>query len=422
MTDDADPSRRAFGEHDENDRRRPFGSGASGKRPPFGGAFGEPRRPPAQPVRDEDQPEGGDDFGADTPLPPDEPLHVPLVRVPAEAPDAGRAPEEGEATLEPVVRGEPLAAPALVRVRERRRDPHGPSFLKSRLVPPPDPAAAPEAASGAPPLQLGVILRTVALIFLTGALSATLFTWWTPNTFLPAGSVDQLSVALATQSSAEFSAPTTAPTPIPLATSAPDVLRVGIVSGHRGIYPPTGLEDPGAVCADGLTEASVNAAVAERVVEWLSGHGYQVDLFDEFDPRLDGYSGDVLLSIHADSCEYINDVATGFKVASFSDSIVPEEDARLVACLIDRYAETTGLTFHPSVTYDMTQYHTFREIAPGVPGAIIEIGFLYMDRSLLENNPDVVALGVARGLLCYLRGEPVGDEAGAVPAAETPAP
>ena len=46
--------------------------------------------------------------------------------------------------------------------------------------------------------------------------------------------------------------------------------RVGVVSGHRGIYPGTGLPDPGAVCEDGLTEVEVNAQIAEKVVEWLN--------------------------------------------------------------------------------------------------------------------------------------------------------
>ena len=58
----------------------------------------------------------------------------------------------------------------------------------------------------------------------------------------------------------------------------------------------------------------------------------------------------------------------------------------------------------------MTQYHNFREVAPGTVGAIIEVGFMYLDRELLQNSPDVVALGIARGILCYLRNEPLTTE------------
>lgn len=284
---------------------------------------------------------------------------------------------------------------------------------------PPDPLPDPAAAASAPPaattaqptIHLGVLVRSVGAILLIAAVVATLFTWWTPDAFLPIESAEQLSLALATQSAIGIAAAAT-PSPVPASTSTPvppPPQRIGIVSGHRGLHPSTGLPDPGAVCADGLTEASVNESVARLVVDWLTQSGYQVDLLDEFDPRLEGYRALAVVSIHADSCEYINDQATGFKVASFSESLSAEEDMRLVACLIDRYAMTTGLAFHPSVTFDMTQYHNFRELAPETPGAIIEIGFLYLDRPLLTEHPEVVALGIARGILCYLRNEPVGD-------------
>jgi N-acetylmuramoyl-L-alanine amidase len=58
----------------------------------------------------------------------------------------------------------------------------------------------------------------------------------------------------------------------------------------------------------------------------------------------------------------------------------------------------------------MTQYHTFYEIAPTTPGAIIEIGFLNLDRALLTEEPERVATGVATGILCYLRDEPIEGE------------
>jgi N-acetylmuramoyl-L-alanine amidase len=246
-------------------------------------------------------------------------------------------------------------------------------------------------------------------MILAGGFFATVFTWWTPASFIPPDSRLALAVAVATQESLAATAlPANAPiTALPPATLMPTVVpnRVGIVSGHRGIYPPSGLPDPGAVCDDGTTEQAINEAVAMRVIDLLSGHGYQVDLLDEFDPRLTDYAALAVVSIHADSCQYVNDFATGFKVASFSPSTVPVEDQKLVRCLTERYAETTGLDFHASITFDMTQYHNFREVKPGTPGAIIEIGFMYLDKELLTEQPDVVALGVAQGVLCYLRNE-----------------
>jgi N-acetylmuramoyl-L-alanine amidase len=55
----------------------------------------------------------------------------------------------------------------------------------------------------------------------------------------------------------------------------------------------------------------------------------------------------------------------------------------------------------------MTDYHAFRAIAPSTPAAIIETGFLNLDRSLLVDHPDVVAEGVVAGVLCFVRSESV---------------
>lgn len=264
-------------------------------------------------------------------------------------------------------------------------------------VEPSDEAAAPNVQSV---IRVGVLLRSIATIFITAAVIATLFTWWTPNTFLPRHSMDQLAVAIATQSS-----PLSVSTiNVPTLTAMPAPGNIGIVAGHTGPNPTTGLPDPGAICPDGLAERDINENVALQVAELLRGHGYRIDVLEEFDERLNGYRAQAVVSIHADSCEYINEYATGYKVASFADSENLEEDEKLVECLSTEYALTTDLSFHPSVTVDMTRYHTFREVAPGTPGAIIEIGYMNLDRNLLVNHSDVVALGVARGILCYLRG------------------
>ncbi|MCS6964455.1 N-acetylmuramoyl-L-alanine amidase [Thermoflexus sp.] len=172
--------------------------------------------------------------------------------------------------------------------------------------------------------------------------------------------------------------------------------RVGLVAGHLG-------HDSGAVCADGLTEVEVNTAIAREVARRLEALGYTVDVLEEFDERLHGYRAAALLSIHADSCEYINELATGFKVARAQADAVPERSDRLVACLISAYGRSTGLRFHKdSITYDMTDYHAFREIAAETPAAIIEIGFLYLDRDLLTRGRERVVEGIVEGLRCFL--------------------
>jgi N-acetylmuramoyl-L-alanine amidase len=181
-------------------------------------------------------------------------------------------------------------------------------------------------------------------------------------------------------------------------------LRIGIVAGHAG-------NDSGAVCTDGngtvtLTEADVNLEIAAIVQQKLMEKGFQVDLLREFDSRLNGYRALAIVSIHNDSCEYINDEATGFKVAAALNTPDPNRANRLTACLVDRYHRDTDLTFHSgSITADMREYHAFREIDPSTVAAIIETGFLNLDREILTKQTDRVAAGVVDGILCFANNE-----------------
>jgi N-acetylmuramoyl-L-alanine amidase len=171
---------------------------------------------------------------------------------------------------------------------------------------------------------------------------------------------------------------------------------VGILAGHYGPSP-----DPGAVCADGLQEVEINLAVAEKVVAALRDRGYEVDLLEEYDGRLQDYRADAFLSIHSDSCEIPE--ASGFKVARVSNSAIPEIEDTLVECLYQEYARITSLPRHDfSITANMHEYHAFRQIAPETPGAIIELGFMAADRHMLVNQRARVAQGVVVGLLCFL--------------------
>ena len=237
---------------------------------------------------------------------------------------------------------------------------------------------------------------------MVAALLATIFTFWREPGFSTQSIADRLEELFVVK-------PGT-PLPKPTTVSANPRLRIGIVSGHWG-------NDSGAVCEDGLTEAKVNQEVATRVKESLVGQGYDVDLLKEFDPRLDDYRALLLVSIHADSCEYINDQATGFKVAAAMSNNYPEVAERLTACLRNRYEAATGLSFHPgSVTADMTSYHAFDEINQETTAAIIEIGFLNLDRKMLTKHPDLVASGITQGILCFVKNENISSEE------ETPTP
>jgi N-acetylmuramoyl-L-alanine amidase len=190
-----------------------------------------------------------------------------------------------------------------------------------------------------------------------------------------------------------FSWPHWLAAPVPTGTVETPV-KVGIVAGHWE-------SDSGAVCPDGLTEVEINLDIARRVVSLLAQSGYDVEMLSEFSDKLDGYQAAVLVSIHADSCNVPE--ATGFKVARVSSSRVPDLEDQLVACLIERYHEATGLSFHRnSITYDMTEYHAFYEIAPETPAAIIEIGFMSADRDLLTKKQDRVARGIVNGIKCFI--------------------
>lgn len=235
-------------------------------------------------------------------------------------------------------------------------------------------------------IRTGRVLQTTISVAI---LVATLFTGFSPMMFSTNFS-SFLSVLLTPQPQVNAVAPTSQRT-----------LRIGIVSGHWG-------NDSGTVCANGVTEQEVNLKIASLVRQKLVAQGFQVDLLQEFDPRLNGYVAAALVSIHNDSCDYVNDQATGFKVASAVASRDMNLSSRLVACLRDRYGHVTGLPFHAnSITPDMTYYHAFREIDPSTTAAIIEAGFLYKDYAILTEHPDEVADGIVAGIVCFVNNETV---------------
>ncbi len=233
------------------------------------------------------------------------------------------------------------------------------------------------------------VARHVGVVFLAGATVATVASQITPDALLPRGVRAGISIAKgAAANEAGAAEPTAAPV---------NQQRVGIVAGHKG-------NDSGAVCPDGLTEAQVNLEVAGRVQATLQLAGYAVDVLDEFDARLEGYRADALVAIHADSCEYINELATGYKVAGSLAATAPEKSAALTECIIQSYVAQTKMNFHAnSITRDMTFYHAYREIDPNTPATIIELGFLNLDREILESRPDLTSAGVSNGILCFLR-------------------
>ena len=232
--------------------------------------------------------------------------------------------------------------------------------------------------------------RSMQTIVSVAAVVATLFTLFTPANLFSNQLLSQMAQSLSSNSAQGTQYPTITPFPR---------TRIGIVVGHLGY-------DSGAVCDDGLTEQEINLKIAELVSQSLTAVGYEVDLLNEFDDRLQGYQGLALVSIHNDTCQYLGDDFTGFKVAAAMGMKEPAKAERLTGCLIDRYVTNTGLTFHANtISVDMQEYHAFSEISENTPAVIIETGFMNLDREFLTQHTDLVAKGISDGILCYIRNE-----------------
>ena len=175
-------------------------------------------------------------------------------------------------------------------------------------------------------------------------------------------------------------------------SQSPGPIRIGLIVGHLG-------NDSGAVCADGLEEVAVNDNIVRLVAENLQAQNIQVDILEEFDGRLSAYYGTAVISIHADSCTYVNELATGFKIAGSSRT----NSTQLAACVEEAYKDATQLAYHANtITPHMTDYHAFRKLPSNVPAIIVETGFMFLDRQLLTTNAHIPAQGLTNGVLCYL--------------------
>ena len=203
----------------------------------------------------------------------------------------------------------------------------------------------------------------------------------------------------------EFSRPL-APTAV---WNPPGPKRVGLQAGHWRVHEaPEELRQLGpGTSGGGKAEWEVNLDVAERTATLLRGAGVEVDVLPVYLPER--YRAHAFISLHADGD--VSGSLNGFKIARPVFSAIPETDERLVATLNDAYERATGMPrddWH--ISRRMTGYYAFNSrrychaIAPGVPAAIVEMGFLTNagDRLLLIGNPDPVARGIADGILRFL--------------------
>ncbi len=224
------------------------------------------------------------------------------------------------------------------------------------------------------------------------------------------------------QASAEATPAAMAPSPTaePVATATPQAPtaapeappRVGIQIGHWKIEEHADemarLRKFSGAYYGGYDEWEVNMLIGEAVRAQLEAAGVTVDLLPSRIPM--GYVADAFISIHIDGVTG-EEAATrrGWKVATpFRAS---QASRGLAAAIEGAYPAVTGLpldaeeaSFNLRAYYAFASYRYWHSIAPTTPAAIIECAFMThpADRELIFERPEVLAEGIARGVLNYL--------------------
>jgi hypothetical protein len=189
--------------------------------------------------------------------------------------------------------------------------------------------------------------------------------------------------------------------------------RVGIQVGHwktdeaptelRSLVPQTGA------AWEGVTELDINLDVAQRLAVILNAKGIAVDILPVTIPV--GYVADAVIALHADS-DGVGELS-GFKMAHNARR-GPFEEA-LLNDVKDAYASATGMRYDAEhISRNMTGYYLYsytryqHAVSPYSPGVILEMGYVSSDedRSLMLDHPDVVANGIAAGLMKFLSDTP----------------
>jgi hypothetical protein len=185
--------------------------------------------------------------------------------------------------------------------------------------------------------------------------------------------------------------------------------RVGIQAGHwmTDNVPPElqHLETQTGASWAGINEVDIDLDIAQRVAALLQSKGLVVDVLPTTVPA--GYVADAVVALHMDS-DGVGEVS-GFKLAH-GRRRSPYED-QLLSDVQAEYAAATGLEQDQGrVTQAMSQYYLFAwnrfrsSTSPFTPSVILEMGYLSNDgdRALMINKADVVATGIANGILRFL--------------------
>lgn len=185
--------------------------------------------------------------------------------------------------------------------------------------------------------------------------------------------------------------------------------RIGIQIGHwqTDNVPPElrRLEVQTGTSWDGLTEVEVTMEIANRISDLLKSHGYLVDILPTTIPA--GYLADAFVALHMDGDGTGEN--SGYKAAHGSRRGPYEQ--QLLEDIKDEYGAATGLRWDPEhISRNMTGYYgvswqRYRSsTSPFTPSVILEMGFLSNDddRALAVNHPEILARGVANGIVRFL--------------------
>jgi N-acetylmuramoyl-L-alanine amidase len=209
----------------------------------------------------------------------------------------------------------------------------------------------------------------------------------------------------------EFWSKFEAPLPPAPVWNPPGPKRVGIQAGHwlRQEVPWELHHLDFGGSGGGRQEWEVTLDLAKRVQRQLAVAGVQADVLPVAVPE--HYLAHAFVAIHADAS--VHPAWRGFKIARPDFSAIAGVDDQLVADLEAEYAEATGFPRDADhISSSMRQYYAFNSrrychsVAPGVPQAIIETGYLTNaeDRAILFDDGDTAAHGITEGILRFLNG------------------
>jgi hypothetical protein len=172
------------------------------------------------------------------------------------------------------------------------------------------------------------------------------------------------------------------------------------------VPPELGRLQAGAV-GGGKQEWEVNLDVAQRAAKLLEAGGIEVDVLPSTVPPR--YRAHAFIALHSDGDT--SGQQRGFKIARPGFSSLPDVDDKLVDTLNRAYALETQLPRDDEhISLRMLYYYAFNSrrychaVAPGVPQAIVEMGYLTsaVDRQWLIGNPDRLARALATGIRDFL--------------------